>query len=480
MTIAVDSPDFSVSLVRMTNRTSTGAGGFAEPFTTVDITPYLGTGGAVSTSKSVSQPTGAFSLSFSDRLHPDYGDTIYALVEPMDLVEIRGARHPERYTGSALPLIMRGFVSSVSRQEQVGQDGTPYRTVNIVGQDAGKLLDQFHIMFMFEAAKGSGPLWVETFKLQAWLGIQAQAFDVGDFFKAVIDKVVNPFVEKMSAFTHQKIKPFQTDTVTVKDGQVIPQMAASLDALSIWQLLEVFADRPWNELWMQDQEDGPHLVFRPVPYRSYDDDSFIMDGAVDPGTVDLDIADVVSLTVSRSDARVANFFWVPVGVSQLESDDLVKMSALAQGWPVDLEHDANTPTIFGQRKMESTSNLYPNEPTLPFHMLTPDQKQKAGNEWVGWQQARGSQLMALNHDNSVFEEGAALVKGQEDILPGLYLQITRGDLVSQQYISSVAHQMQPLAGWTTQVGFCRGTGYRQRIKTTSPPYIIEGRKGPYS
>jgi hypothetical protein len=78
-------------------------------------------------------------------MEPKAQDSLYALIEPMDMIEIRAARRPDKFAGTKLPLIMRGFVSSVRRSESMGEDGTPNRTIMIQGQDSGKLLQMFAI-----------------------------------------------------------------------------------------------------------------------------------------------------------------------------------------------------------------------------------------------------------------------------------------------------------------------------------------------
>lgn len=478
MAIEVGTFSLSVMLTRMTNRSGSGGTGFAAPFQTVDLTPYFGTGGAIQTQKSLNTPCGAFSLSFADRLHPEYGDTVYALMEPMDFIEIRASHQPESYSGSDLPLLMRGFVTSIQRQEQMSEDGTPYRSVVIVGQDSGKLLDQHHILFEFQAAQGK--IWVEQFRLQAAFGMQPSVLTVGEFLKQIVDKVVNPAINDMSVFTHTEMKPFQVDTVAVQDGKVAPQLAAQIDLVSIWQIMESFCDRPWNELFVVDREDGPHLVFRPCPFKSYLDDSLIIHGAEDPGAVPIDIKDVMSINVQRSDFRVANFFWVEPGVSQVESSLFVTMAALQAGWPIDLEHDANTPTLFGPRKMSARSALYPQDMSEVFPMLSDADKPKMGNAWVSWQVARGRQLMDLNKDNACFEEGAIICRGDEALEIGKYLNLTRGSEISRFYVESVAQQIRPLATWSTQLSVVRGTGWRDRTKEAVSPFAAEGRSGAYS
>jgi hypothetical protein len=478
MVIEVGTFGLSVMLTRMTNRSGSGGTGFAAPFQTVDLTPYFGTSGAIQTQKGLNAPCGAFSLTFADRLHPDYGDTVYALMEPMDFIELRASHQPESYSGSDLPLLMRGFVTSIQRQEQMSEDGTPYRTVVIVGQDSGKLLDQHHILFEFAATQGK--IWVEQFRLQAAFGMQPNPITAGEFVREIVEKVVNPSINDMSVFTHTEMKPFQTDTVTVSDGKVAPQLAAQIDLVSIWQILESFADRPWNELFVIDREDGPHVVFRPCPYKSYADDSLIIHGAADPGAVPLDIKHVMSINVQRSDFRVANFFWVEPGISQVESNLFVTMAALQAGWPVDLEHDANTPTLFGPRKMSARSMLYPQDMSEVFPMLSDQDKAKMGTAWGQWQIARGRQLLHMNEDNASFEEGAITCRGDEALEIGKYLNLTRGSEISRFYIEGVVQQIRPLATWSTQLALIRGTGWRDRTKEATSPFAPEGRSGPYS
>ena len=71
------------------------------------------------------------------------GDSLYALVEPMDLIEIRIARESHKNSHKDLPIVMRGFVSEIRRDETMGPDGKASRRVIISGQDYGKLLQIF-------------------------------------------------------------------------------------------------------------------------------------------------------------------------------------------------------------------------------------------------------------------------------------------------------------------------------------------------
>jgi hypothetical protein len=481
MTIRVYQPALSVTLTRLVNRTQTASGSYASPFQTVDLTPYLGTAGSVTTMKDIDQPTGAFSVTFADKIHSEFGDTVYALCEPMDMIEIRMAREPQNYQASGLPLVMRGFVTTVGRREAMSSDGTPTRTVQIIGQDSGKLLDLYRVLFEFMVATGDQS-YIETFKLQAMIGMAAENVPVATFMTQLITDVVNPRIGRLIQFTGEYVKPFQVDTVDGSvPGMVSANLAASIDSVSVWQLMDMFADRPWNELFVHDEEDGPHLVFRQAPYKDYTTGGYVLNGATDPGTVNLDISDVVEMNVQRSDTRVANFFWVPAGVMQLDSSMAINAMALVTGWPgIDLNHDANSPIIFGQRKMQVETKLYNGSQNQVIALVPASAQQQSASRIVSWVQARSAQLLAMNRDNSLFEEGSAVVKGSEDILPGLYLQLTRGALMSEAYIKSVTQTFAPLSSWTTQVQLIRGTGFKVRSDYPGAPYVAEGFRGPYS
>lgn len=477
MGIHVYTPTLSVVLTRLVNRVDGSPVPTTSGFKTIDLTPYLGPAGMVRTIKDIHQPAGGFSISFADKMHPEFLDTVYALCEPMDMVEIRASRTPQNYQGTQLPLIMRGFVSSVDRAESMSADGTPQRTVTITGQDSGKLLMINHIYFQVMTITDQH--YLETFHMFTSRGIDVGAIPVNDFMHQLIESVVNKKIDQLNVFADAQVKPFVVDA-TVPDGVVFAQMAINFDQFTVWQLAEFFADRPFNELYTLDAENGPHLVFRPAPYRSLDDGSLIMNGATDPGIIEVDIEDVVAVTTARTDSRVANFFWCVPGASTLDTNAFMNVAALQAGWPLDFSHPNNAPELFGVRGMQVGTNLLPNSISAPVNQLPSGEQNKGINDQTDWWAKRAQQLKAMNRDNSAFEEGGMVCKGSEDYLIGHELQLTRGDVVSSQYITAVSHSIAPLASWSTSLHFTRGTGFTERNKSQSSPYIAEGRKGVYT
>jgi hypothetical protein len=478
MVIRTYAPSLSVVLTRLVNRTGGKASSAAAPFKTIDLTPYLGTAGTVRTIKSIDAPCGGFSVTFADRIDTAFADTVYAEVEPMDLVEIRASRSPERYVGTTLPLIMRGFVSTVDRAESMSQAGKPERTVTIAGQDMGKLMQIHHVYF--ETFVLTDQDYLSTFHLFSNLGIEVQALPVNTFMHQLVENVVNKKISDLGVFSDTQIQPFVVDA-SVPDGIVIPQLAMTMDQFSLWELAELFADRPWNEMMVVDQEDGPHFVFRPAPYKDLYTRNLLLKGATDPGTIAVDITDIVAMTAVRTDARVANLFIVDASASMLDTNGSVQMQALQQGVQPDFAYDGNKPELFGTKKMGARTTLWQNGASGPVNALPPGQQAQASTEYKTWFVQRTEDIKAMNRDNAAFEDLGMICKGSEDLLIGHYLQLTRGSLMSESYITQVSHSFQPLSVWTTSLHCIRGTGFVDRnLITTGSPYHMEGRTGPYA
>lgn len=475
MTIRVYTPGITVTLIKLVQRTDGVAARYAAAQRQFDLTPYLGDGGSVTTVKNIRQPTGGFSISFGDKADPTTSDTIYALVEPMDMIEIRASRTPEQYVGGDLPLIMRGFVSTVIRPEGVSQDGQPQRQVVIQGQDAGKLFLIYQILF--QVGYVTDQPYLTTFQAQAATGIDAALLPVGQFMTQLVTRVMNPKITALFANSTRQALPFLTDTITVQEGTVVPNTMANFQG-PVWNLVTQFADRPWNEVFVQDEEDGPHFVFRPAPYLDING-NFIMSGAVDPGSFTVDISQIMSLNVFRTDARVGNFFWVPPGYSSLDNNFLLSVASMQNGDFLDFDYANNSPALYGVRKVEAETKLVPDGLSGTPLKLSAGEQAAAGQSYITWFQERARDLKLMNRDNAVFEEGQVMCMGSEALVAGQNVTITRGTLTWSGYVPQVTHTILPLQTWTTQLLIERGTGFLVRDKLQSSPYFLEGFRGPY-
>jgi hypothetical protein len=475
MPIPTYRPAVSVTLFKNIDRQQGTAQRYQKANRTIDLTPYLGDATTIQIEKSIYEPAGNWSLSFGDQADPTTQDTLYSLIEPMDVVEIRGSSTAFKFAGARLPLLMRGFVSNVTRAEAMS-GGTPQRTIIVSGQDWGKLW-LIHGVWMEIALQQEEPL-LTSFQLQAAIGMSAQLMTVGDFMQAVTEKVVNRKIQAMAWAQAPQSLPKFTCQSSVKQGLIFPQAVGTFSPGPFWNLVKAFSDSPWNELWIDDSdEQGPALVFRPTPFKTIDG-TWIGD-ATDPGSIVLDAVDVTAMDVTRSDKDIANFFWTPPIDGLMGTPSMVAAGNVLAGVPDDFQHPNNEPSLYGLRKMEWSTRLWPG--TLTDYPLkqTPDQQTQAGADITAWHVARGHLLRDMNRDNGVLEFGTIHARGREDFRPGKYLKLTRGKLTSEFYLSRIAHSITPFSSWQTSLTVERGLGFLGRNKMQGSPFWAEGRPGTY-
>ncbi|MBE0436738.1 MAG: hypothetical protein IBX56_13135, partial [Methylomicrobium sp.] len=228
----------------------------------IDLTPLLSEGGSVQVTRSVRQPAGAFSITLVDKGHDVLMETVYAMIEPMDLIEIRMAREAG---ADAMPIVMRGFVSNIIRNETMHGD-KPLRTLTVSGQDFGKLLQIMQIMYLYNTMTGDFFLtefrWFENYAKDGDVKVKSAK----EFVDDVLSNIINPYMQKITtlarfgsvAVTHK----IQSD-VSI-DGFISPYTLKQFDNVSFYQVLKTCLDVPvFNEMFIEDREDGVYLVVRP-------------------------------------------------------------------------------------------------------------------------------------------------------------------------------------------------------------------------
>lgn len=475
MSIRVDTPGIEIRLIKLVGVANGQAYRWQTANAEFNITPALGEAGVVRTTKTLNDPCGGFSISFADKEDPAGLDTLYGLVEPMDMIEIRMAREPWRY-GGQLPIVMRGFVSELRRSETLAPNGKPQRAVIISGQDMAKLWQIHQLLPETIYASGASP-YMDTFRLQAVTGIEVAYLPVSDFMTQLTEIVMNDKVMKLSAFANAYVPPFFI-RASVPEGIVSCSLVAPFTG-PFWRLAELVADRPWNELFIEDTEFGPDVIFRPAPFKHVYGGGFILPGAADPGTIYRTEEDVVSWDAKRSDYRVSNFYWVPPGSSMLDTSVQANVASLQNADLIDFAYPNSAEALFGQRKMTVETRLLPNDVTETPIRLNGMARMEEGQKVINWHTYRAIQLKEMNRDNVALEEVTAVMKGHEEFKVGRYLELTRGTIVSEAYITRVSQIFRPLKLFETSLGLERGTGFLMRDQA-GRPYWEEGREGPYS
>jgi hypothetical protein len=496
-------PQISILLFKTISRQTTdGSNAVSTRYegkdTYIDLTRYLNDQSAVSTTKSVREAAGGFSISFADAAQESFYsgagenseiESIYGLVEPMDVIEIRmwgGVGTPPE----TLPIIMRGFVSSVTRTQVMGESGKPQRAVVVSGQDYGKIWQMFQVIYL--AAFADGQSLLTNFGLMELFGINAEnAMKAPDFVKKMVEKIINPYLEKMlpDHFFHVERKIQTGASISVKRGKVGMSYQAAQGAL--YDIMRTHGDvGVWNELYTEDREDGVHCVYRATPamHLSRPDGlqaDLILEDAVPPEFVDVLDHHIENLTVTRSDANVANFFWVEAPLAELLTDIQRKLASIPQDdGRVRLKDYANNDAkYYGLRPMYATTQQADDATKTLTTGLEAKEHVKRETQFESWVDKRRKQMMDMNKDNVVFERGTLRCKGGLTRIDGTtvvkagdYLRIKMGRITSIAYAVSVSHEFFPFRSYTTTAIFERGTGFVERIQMGSgraSPWLAE-------
>ena len=514
MAFATMAPEFRMTLYKTLNRrmvTSSDSGTVpaSERFSggkrVIDLTPFFGDGSSLETSKSVRQPAGQWAMTVVDEMVVEHMDSLYGLVEPMDVIEIRMRHRPDpAATGMDPPVVMRGFVCDVGRTLSMGANGAPARAVTLSGMDYGKVLEMIQIRYLPNYVIGQNLLTV--LNLFVNYGVEAKPNQPGnDFVKQIVDKVINLFLYDIAGFS---VSP---DTCKLSYLQQIEHEAtASAGTISafgaqaaqgtLWDVLRGLLDvGPWTELFIEDRPEvmddpkrhgGVVLVYRDNPFKDLDPArGYIMPGATKIDALTVADDSVVALNVGRSDANVANYF--QVNMPRMSLIDGATMSLAGQQRNPDAfyltKHPNATPTLYGLRFMEADTQMGGADSLGRVDGQSAAAVKEGQRKDQLWIDQRRAQLMAMNKDNVVFESGTITLRGQATLRPGMYLRIQHGPsdaalrpFVWECYVVAVQHRMVPYQGFVTVATFERGTMFAEHIRRGSgldSAYLAEWNQG---
>jgi hypothetical protein len=488
MTVKIYTPDVRVTLYKTTGRrTLDGALPVSQNVLPanfkLDLTPYLSEYGNFRLSKSVREPAGGFSITLADDffVHNGAMESIYGLVEPMDVIEFR-VRHndimPHTENPTLPPIYMRGFVSEIQRNESISADGKPQRSITISGQDYGVLWQILQIKYLPQYTVGEN--YLSGFKLFERFGV---GFDTtlkaADFVTQVMDLIVTPFLQSLLPDHSPNPATIKTDAIGVANG-VVGVGGVQNQEGTIYSLLTFFGDvGAWNELYLEDREDGVYCVYRPIPSMDLQGNMLQPDAvALTPELVDE--GDIISLSVSRTQAGVANYFWTRAPRFELVDDIFREQFAMtdADRETVMFDQYPNSATQFyGMRIMENATQQGGNDVTTTNSGLPADQQDARKASMVNWITNRRAIIAAQNKDNVLYESGTARIRANEDIRAGCYVKIIRGSLAATYYVSKVDLDCIPFQGLFMTLTLERGTGFIERVKVssgaTTSPYLAE-------
>lgn len=475
----------------------------------IDLTPFLSETSSVRTTKSVQEPAGAFTITFSDQAQKQLSsssespsalalESVYGLVEPMDMVEIR------MWSGlgqkpAVLPIIMRGFVSSVQRQQSMGDNGQPQRSVVISGQDYGKIWQIFRVLYLKAYAEGTSLL--TNFALTELFGIQAvNAMPASEFVKTMIEKVINPFLKHLLPENSPLPNEIKTsEGIAVKHG-VVNMSLMNIEG-SIYDILTLHGDvGVWNELYTEDREDGVHVVYRPIPALKLPPKGDpakrkIQDDAPDPVVVKISNEFIQNISSARSDSNVANFFWVNNSRFDLIDDMQRKLASIPKNdGRVSIDDYPNSATrYYGVRPMYAATQQAGDEVTNLNSGVSKDELEKRSTVQEEWIDKRRRLMIEMNKDNVVFERGSVRMKGGpvrdsdagkvEAMKAGDYAEFNMGTLFYLGYVTEITHEFNSFESYTTTLTYERGEGFAVRTSLEggiSSPWLAEQALVPFS
>jgi hypothetical protein len=492
MTVKVYSPQCQVALIKSLPRSELVPGLKANSTrynrgTGIDLMPFLGDGSNIHVTKSTRSAMGNFSIRFSDQMDATLFETLSALAEPGDLIEIRMSREAVPL-GKQIPLIMRGFVSDITRSENVDQNGKPQRFSEIRGADLQKILSTYIINYKVGRRTNAYSM-VEWRFFSAFTGsTPTKALSGNEFVKIIVD-IVNKQIESMRSLAQlEGEKTTASDSIlnwqlsAIVDGTVSSTAINSATDVSLYDLCKLLLDvgSGFNELFLEDR-DGypPTLILRPTPFKTVKGEWVQPDSWADEMAISSN--DIVSMTTTRSDEGIANYFYITspslafLGIDQQD----IMLSGNVDSFSRLTAHNSHE-AIHGWRELSVETAMYDNQASHDQNSFKEKEIEEERGIAKDWVTKRRETLISINESNILFENCQLTVKGDPFLKPGTFIRLYRGinqTFVGEGYCYEVSHTWVPFQGFTTNCKLDRYTGFIERSKAPISLYIGEIEQG---
>lgn len=377
-------------------------------------------------------------------------------VDPGDYVEI-WLETGDRTVDLGHP-VLRGIVDNVRRHTSFqgsleGGQGVQ-RWIHINGRNYGAFLVDAQVYYL---PKGFSPeiAFVPSLELglQRYWNIPPGPYSPGEWVRRVVEEVINARHVKKIREAHKLPFPDLAVKASVEESATIFDPVAQWYTGSVWGYLDRWANRPWNELFVRDEPDGPSLIFRPTPWRD-------LKGQPIQGEADERIVSGVELMVEetgRSRNEVYNYITTYPIRALLEAIELKLALANPTGqvnpW---VDHDSI-----------ARHGFRPLELPTPWGILQPEldpSKRQSQIQVVKDLCERLNQVaVAAYRDNAWFLAGTLILRGRPDIRPGDYVRIRKAPYRSDvdrpdrlYYVERVQHRFVAFAEFQTSLQVTRG------------------------
>lgn len=425
----------------------------------LDISSALGDVGSAVVHKDLYSPAGEFHINLPDMPWKGQRESLYGIIDPMDPIEIfiRRARDGVGQSAATWVPVLRGFVRSVGRHEQIGGDGRPQRMVVIAGNDCGAafIMEQIFAIITWYATGFQGIKEPFAFLLQ--YGLSEKPTRIADFIWDAATKPTKLIMDN-SGFSFDR-------EFSVKKGYALPILANTGEG-PLWEFLDRYVDRPWNEFFVREGSQNPQLVFRPTPWRDYGDGWLPDANESQVQFFEIDQKDIVSLIAHRDDSELVQWAAITSG----------SIGAGANTFPLEdrvLQFNTGTGGKFGDRIQRLETILLPDD--YDDQGLPEDEQIKSQHGYANWLSYRVRWVKDAGEDIHKFERGQITVKGRPEYRIGDYIRVKRGAIIWEAYVTSVTHDYQPYRRYMTTMEYIRGTQYRER-KGVANPWDVERKR----
>lgn len=458
------------------HRTAAGGPQFMYKITSLTealVHASMGENTTVTVSKGLYDPAGEFQIAIPDkpielRISDEAGvritqrDSLYGFLEPMDRIEIRMNR--DQLTTGTMPVVLRGFVRGIGREEAMSPDGKPIRSVVISGHDCGCAFTIMQMDVITAILNGSWPYGGNL--LGAW---SALLLTTGgpemNAAKLALPEFVRLCAQTVEPILDQVGLRFAIDTGFAPANEEVSAMSLPSFEGPVWNALSRMVDRPWNEVFVREGVDLPEVVCRRTPWVDPNSSRISAERVEALGSRmrGIDMKEVIELRAHRDDSEVVTAVMVRSAVAHPFENQL---ALTLQDAPID--NPNNSPAMFGWRAAQMESMLSSNgapqgNPEVRFIALNDSLNTFLiqRREWLKTMWSRNADL----------EHGSLLIRGRSTIQIGDYIHVRRGgdagvDWVA--YVVRVTHQYMPFNKYITTLEYIRSTQYLRRADADNP------------
>lgn len=433
----------------------------------------MGENTTVTVSKSLYDPAGEFQISIPDkpielRISDEAGvritqrDSLYGFLEPMDRIEIRMNRD-QLLTGE-MPVVLRGFVRGIGREEAMSPDGKPIRSVVISGHDCGCAFTIMQVGVITAIAENR---WPYGTNLLGYWGAMTQTSGGPEMnaVKSPLPEFVEKCTRTVEPILEQVGLRFAVSTEFAPTNEEVTAMSLPSYEGPMWNLMTRMVDQPWNEVFVREGANLPEVVCRRTPWVNPNSLRISAERVEALGSRmhEIDMEEVIELRAHRDDSEVVTLVLVRSAVAHPFENQL---ALTLQDAPI--ENANNSSAMFGWRAAQMESMLSSNgapqgNPEVEFTNLN--------NSLNTFLIQRREWLKTMWSRNADLERGSLLIRGRSTIHVGEYIHVRRGgnagvDWVA--YVTRVTHQYMPFNRYITTLEYIRSTQYLRRADADNP------------